>query len=188
MKLKLASNSPRRLELLQQIGISPEVSPSQVNEELWDHQIPPELLVQKLAIAKAQDVYEPSFDGIILGADTIVLSQNEILEKPKDQADARRMLSLLSGNTHEVLTGIALLYENTIQSDVVRTNVTFRNLSEEEIDLYLQTDEWRDKAGGYGIQGRGALLASSIQGCYNNVVGLPISRLGEMLRELGMTI
>ena len=81
MKLKLASNSPRRLELLQQIGISPEVSPSQVNEELWDHQIPPELLVQKLAIAKAQDVYEPSFDGIILGADTIVLSQNEILEK-----------------------------------------------------------------------------------------------------------
>ena len=188
MKLKLASNSPRRLELLQQIGISPEVSPSQVNEDLWDRQIPPELLVRKLAIAKAQDVNVPSFDGVVLGADTIVLSQNKILEKPKDLEDARQMLSFLSGSTHEVLTGIALLYKHEVQSDVVRTNVTFRNLSREEIDLYLQTNEWKDKAGGYGIQGRGALLVSSIQGCYNNVVGLPLSRVGEMLRELGMTI
>lgn len=188
MKLKLASNSPRRLELLQQIGIFPEVSPSQVDEKLWDHQTSPELLVKKLAIAKAQDVYEPGFEGIVLGADTIVFSQNKILEKPKDQEDARRMLCLLSGSTHEVLTGIALFYQNEIQSDVVRTIVTFRSLSEEEIALYLETDEWRDKAGGYGIQGRGALLVSSIQGCYNNVVGLPLSRLGEMLRELGMPI
>lgn len=188
MKLKLASNSPRRLELLEQIGIAPEVSPSQVNEKLWDHQISPDILVRKLAIAKAQDVYEASFDGIVLGADTLVFFQNKILEKPKDQKDAKRMLGLLSGKTHEVLTGIALLYKNAIQSEVVKTNVTFRTLSEKEIDLYLQTDEWKDKAGGYGIQGRGALLVSSIQGCYTNVVGLPLSRLGEMLRGLGMEL
>jgi len=183
----LASASPRRLELLRQIGVEPIVVPSSFaeGEVLWGD---PGLVATEYALGKArgaisEDLLLPE-DAIIVGADTVVALQGEIFGKPRDKDHARQMLQRLSGRVHEVVSGIALLRPNgQYLLDSVCTAVTFRLLTGQEIASYVATAEPFDKAGAYGIQGRGALLVDSIRGCYANVVGLPLTKLCALLRQ-----
>ena len=188
-KIILASNSPRRKELLTQIGLSFTVAPADVNEAVRQGETP-EACASRLALDKARAVAQRAGEGIIIAADTIVAVDGSVLGKPSDAADARRMLEKLSGKEHSVVTGLAVVDAETGRS-LVRTSVTkvlFRDLSQREIDAYVATGEPLDKAGSYGIQERGALLVERIEGCYSNVVGLPLSLLGEMLREFGIPL
>ena len=191
--LVLASASPRRAELLQQVGIAFEVRVSQVAE---DGDVPgaePAEVAELHARQKALDVAAGAPLRLVLGADTVVVLDGRVLGKPRDADDARAMLRALSGRTHEVITGVALALlrgadPELIAQDHVRTQVTFRELSEAEIEAYVMSGEPMDKAGAYGIQGRGALLVEEIKGCYSNVVGLPLSRTWEMLGASGRNV
>ncbi|MGB9792483.1 MAG: Maf family protein [Thermacetogeniaceae bacterium] len=185
----LASSSPRRAELLRRVGLKFRVVPSDVEERAEDS-LDARSLALKLASQKAEAVAARYPEAIVLAADTVVCCDGEILGKPADWQDAVRMLQLLSGRTHEVSTGVVLRRESTGQErrEVVTTRVTFRRLSQEEILGYLATGEPFDKAGAYGIQGYGALLVEGIEGCYSNVVGLPLAKVGEMLREFGVDL
>lgn len=177
----LASASPRRRELLLQVGYTFEVIPSTVEEEM-EHGTPKEI-VKHNALIKAQDIAHRYTSDIVIGADTIVTVDGKIFGKPKDEADAEAMLMSLSGRVHQVMTGIAVVEGTRVYNDVVVTDVVMRAYSREEVRGYIKTGEPMDKAGAYGIQGIGALLVEKINGCYNNVVGLPIARLAEVLRE-----
>ena len=181
-ELILASASPRRAELLQQLGLSFRVMPSDIPEEITGDD--PIRLVKELALQKAHQVGGSLGHGLILGADTIVVLGRSILGKPVDAAAAIAMLKKLSGREHLVYTGLALLDVATGRQmvEAVETRVRFRRLQEAEIKAYVVTGEPLDKAGAYGIQGRGAALIESINGCYFNVVGLPLSKLFLMLR------
>ncbi|HHV35485.1 MAG TPA: septum formation inhibitor Maf [Syntrophomonadaceae bacterium] len=185
----LASASPRRELLLKQIGLDFCVIPSCV-EEIIDPGLAPQETVVKLADRKARSVSSLYPEAIILGADTAVCCEGEILGKPRDQQDAYKMLKFLSGRTHEVVSGVVLRQESRkmTRGEAVITRVRFRNLTEKEITGYIATGEPLDKAGAYGIQGYGALLVEGIRGCYFNVVGLPLSRLPEMFREFGVDL
>jgi septum formation protein len=186
-KIILASNSPRRRELLTQIGLIFTVAPVDVDESVLTGEAP-EACASRLALDKAHAAGRRSGEDIVIAADTIVVVDGAVLGKPADAADARRMLERLSGKEHAVITGLAVLDAASGRS-IVRTSVTkvvFRDLSQREIDAYVATGEPLDKAGAYGIQERGALLVERIEGCYSNVVGLPLSLLGEMLREFGI--
>jgi septum formation protein len=186
-KIILASNSPRRRELLAQIGLSFTVAPADVDERVLPGE-PPEAYADRVALDKARAAAQRAGEGIVIAADTIVVVGDSILGKPSDAADARRMLSELSGRGHEVITSLAVMDAATGRS-AVRTSATrvwFRDLSDREIAAYVATGEPLDKAGAYGIQERGALLVERIEGCYSNVVGLPLSLLGEMLRDFGV--
>ena len=183
----LASQSPRRQALLRQIGLDHRVVPAR-GEERLDPSLPPHVLVQHLSREKAREVAvvcEP--DALVIAADTVVALDGVLLGKPKNAADAGRMLRLLSGKTHRVDTGLCLLRGSRCVTDVVSAAVTFRPLSGKEIDAYLQTGEPMDKAGAYGIQGKGALLVSGISGDYYAVMGLPLCRLAELLPEFGVS-
>jgi septum formation protein len=185
----LASKSPRRRALLEQIGLSFSLDPADVDERILPGETP-EVYVVRVALDKARVVAGRAKMGIVIAADTIVVIGAAILGKPADAADARRMLSMLSGREHEVVTGLAVM-DAASRRSFVRTSVTkicFRKLSEREISAYVATGEPFDKAGAYGIQERGALLVERIEGCYSNVVGLPLSLLGEMLRDFGITL
>jgi septum formation protein len=185
----LASNSPRRRELLAQVGMTFLVAPANVDESMRAGEIPNDY-AERLALDKARAVASRRQEGIVIAADTIVVVGGSIFGKPSDAADALRMLSELSGRGHEVITGLAVMDAATGRS-AARTSVThvwFRDLSAKEIMAYVATGEPLDKAGAYGIQERGALLVERIDGCYSNVVGLPLSLLGEMLREFGVYI
>lgn len=178
----LASASPRRLELLRQIGVDVEVIVSDVDENLSED-IPARELVEKLARVKAQEVAKRVPRGLIIGADTVVVADNNILGKPRDYNHAVEMLQLLNGRAHSVITGVAIIETpsyGTI-SAFEETRVLFRKLTDEEIHAYVKTNEPIDKAGSYGIQGIGALLVEKIEGDYFNVVGLPLQRLNNML-------
>ncbi len=187
--LILASASPRRRELLTQTGISFEVDSADIPE----HAKPGEdaaSYVLRLAEAKAQAVwtrrahtYSAEDPLIVLGADTCVLAHGEILGKPGTQAEARRMLELLSGRTHQVLTGLCVLTEQESFADVEVTQVSFHVIAEPELVRYLASGDPLDKAGGYGIQGYAARWIPRIEGDYFNVVGLPIARTVELLEE-----
>lgn len=180
----LASNSPRRKELLTQIGLSFTVAPADADESILPGESP-EAYAVRVALAKAAVAAKRAGEGIVIAADTIVVVEDVILGKPADAADAVRMLTVLSGRGHEVITGLAVVDAATGRS-AVRTSATrvwFRDLSDRELAAYVATGEPLDKAGAYGIQERGALLVERIEGCYSNVVGLPLSLLGEMLRE-----
>lgn len=186
-ELVLASASPRRRELLENIGCSFRVVVSDA-EENTDKSLEPYLYVQELALIKAAAVGKRLSANpglLIIGADTVVYSGGKILGKPKDEKDAHDMLAELSGKTHEVMTGICVLRTADAKAVCERavTKVTFRELSEETIRAYIATGEPFDKAGGYGIQGRGALLVSGIEGDYANVVGLPVSVLSHVLKN-----
>ncbi len=183
--LILASASPRRAELLKQAGIPFRQIISGVNENLDDPADPQEH-VRELSRRKAEDVARQISSGIVLGADTVVVLNGQILGKPSDEKEAAKMLRLLSGRTHQVYTGLTLIHvaDKTSVSHVEVTEVTFRKLSNDEIAAYVATGEPLDKAGSYGIQGRGALLVSGIKGCYFNVVGLPMAGLLTALRRL----
>jgi septum formation protein len=183
--LILASRSPRRVALLRQIGFAPQVVPSNVAEEFDERATPVENAV-RLAQAKATEVGRGVENALIVGADTIVVLDGEYLGKPDDAGDAVRMLERLSGRTHVVVTGVAVLDRpsNRSVSGYEETRVTFRTLPREEIDSYVAQGTPMDKAGAYGIQDDyGAVFVSRIVGCYYNVVGLPLSKFYSMLQD-----
>lgn len=180
MKYILASASPRRKELLALAVKDFEIVPSKIPEI-----VPDGLEVEKhseyLAKLKANDIAKDFKDAVVIGADTSVILGNEILGKPKDREDAKRMLKMLSGNIHKVITGCAVVKNGVCESFSVTTEVEFFELTDKEIEDYLNTDEPYDKAGSYGIQALGGLFVSAIKGDYFNVVGLPIAHLKRFL-------
>jgi septum formation protein len=183
--LILASASPRRRRLLEQVGFTFSVIPSDIEE---DDVIPndPPANVQAIALCKAKSVAETLDTGIVIAADTQILLDDEVLGKPKDEADAIRMLSGLSGKIHQAITGVALMDLDTGSEEtwVEITRVKFRKLPEEEITDYIKTGEPMGKAGAYGIQGRAAAFVERIEGCYFNIVGLPLAKLVEKIRKI----
>jgi septum formation protein len=181
--LVLASRSPRRQEILTNAGITFKVRVPNVPEELSAGESA-EAYVRRLAGEKAQAV-ECGEDEIILSADTVVVVQGAILEKPRDQSDASRMLRLLSEREHEVLTGICLRSTAIMKLDLATTRVHFSRLTAAEIDDYVRSGEPMDKAGAYAIQGLASKFIDRIEGCYFNVVGLPIALVYGRLKELG---
>ncbi|MCX7785068.1 MAG: Maf family protein [candidate division WOR-3 bacterium] len=180
----LASKSPRRQNLLKQLGIKFKILIPKISECISEKN--PQLYAIKIAHQKVNAVENKVHRGIIIGVDTIVTINKKILGKPKNRKDARRMLNLLSGRTHHVISGLCLLSkpDNTIIIDFERTKVKFRKLTEIEIENYLKTKEPYDKAGAYGIQGKARLFVERIEGCYLNVVGLPVSKLIKHLNYL----
>ena len=198
----LASASPRRKELLEQIGISFEICPAKGEERITKsvpHEVVEELASQKaVEVASMVRTYEDTHqelvtpsDLMVIGADTIVSCGGQILGKPKDESDACRMLKLLSGGTHQVYTGVSIvLLDASGKAGQVtfheKTDVTMRAMSEEEIRRYVATGEPMDKAGAYGVQGRGALLVEAIHGDFFNVMGLPMLRLSRILSRFGV--
>jgi septum formation protein len=183
MAIILASASPRRQELLRQVGCDFRVITSDVDEDLDRISSPAELAVS-LAVAKALDVAKKTAaDDVVIGADTIVVMDGQVYGKPVDEDDALRMLSELAGSQHQVITGIAVAADGKVWTDFAVTAVNFRDLTRLEIERYVASGEPQDKAGGYAIQGIGALLVESIEGCYANVVGLPLVTLDKLLRQ-----
>lgn len=179
--LILASSSPRRAELLRAAGIRFEVSRVDIDESVLKLE-PPGEHVRRLARRKADAAFASHPDAVVLGADTIVLISGEIMGKPRDARDAVRMLRLLSGREHEVLTGIAIVSSRGAVVEVARTRVWVTPLGDAEIDEYVATGEPLDKAGAYGIQGLGSKFIDRIQGSYTNVVGLPVSLVYRLLK------
>lgn len=185
-KIVLASASPRRRELLQNMGLDFEIITSDGAEQVFENELPQDT-VKRLSSEKALNVAKraPYDDCIVIGADTVVAIDGKILGKPVDEGDAKRMLTLLSGRTHKVYTGVSVI--ETISgervSDYVETEVKFVNLTERQIEKYVSSGEPMDKAGAYGIQDLGAMLVEKINGDYFNVVGLPVSRLAGILRD-----
>lgn len=189
MAIILASNSPRRKDLLRQIGVDFSIDPADVDERALPNESPEGYAV-RVALDKARVAAARAGAGIVIAADTIVVLDDEILGKPADAGDAERMLMMLSGNVHRVITGLAVKDAATGKV-LTRTSITrvwFRSLAPHEIASYVASGEPLDKAGAYGIQERGALLVDKIDGCYFNVVGLPLSLLGELLRVFGVDV
>ena len=182
----LASASPRRRELLALIFQDFRVIPSEFDESLVPPDLGPADHVLYSALMKARDVAETHRDSLVIGADTIVVVDGTVLGKPANRADAIRMLDMLSGRTHEVYTGVALIRDGVECTGAECTEVDFADLGDEIIVRYVDTGEPLDKAGGYAIQGKGVVLIESIRGCYPNVVGLPLSMLSNLLKEFGV--
>jgi nucleoside triphosphate pyrophosphatase len=184
-KLILASRSPRRAEILSAVGWPYDVMAAGVDESVRADESPVEY-VKRLAVTKAAAVATKLEDGLVLGADTTVVIQNQILGQPVDDEDARRMLKMLSGRWHEVLTGVALIRSETAERvvDYETTRVRFAELTDHEIDWYIASHEPLDKAGAYGVQGKAALFVEEIQGDYFNIMGLPIRLIYELRRRL----
>ena len=185
-KIVLASTSPRRAELLKQIGIEFELASGNVQEQPHPDEAPADYIT-RLARAKVMAVAEERESGLIIGADTVVVLDGQLLGKPKDEPDAERMLRSLSGRWHAVMTGVALYDVATGQevADFDKTLVRFARLSNQEIEWYVKTGEPMDKAGAYGIQGLGGLFVDEIAGNYYNVVGLPLPLVYRLARRLG---
>ena len=183
-KLILASSSPRRAEILKSVGWPFDVVVAAVDESVHSNE-DPAIYVQRLARAKAEAVAASLKEGVVLGADTTVVVDNHILGQPVDHDEARRMLRLLNGRWHEVLTGVALIrVGNKPRVDYERTRVRFCEMTEDEINWYVETGEPRGKAGAYAIQGRAALFVEEVQGDYFNIVGLPVRLVFKMFNEL----
>jgi septum formation protein len=185
MRLVLASGSPRRREILEKAGfffsvITPPFDESTVNE------INPELFVKEVSRKKAESIERKSGE-VVLSADTVVVLDGKIIGKPKDREDAKRMILSFSGKMHEVMTGYTIISDNFSFTDFSVTKVYVRKLMEEMVDIYLDsTDEWKDKAGAYAIQGRAGKFVEKIDGDYYNVMGLPISVICKKLQKLGL--
>lgn len=182
--LILASASPRRRDLLKQVGLTFSVVPSAIDESMVCTECPA-AHVRRLSEAKAADIAQRYPQSWILGADTIVFINGNILGKPANPADARKMLRQLSGATHKVLTGYSLMNQTLHRSfsDTIGTEVEFKNLTENEIKWYIDTGEPFDKAGGYAIQGIGSFLVKRISGSFTNVVGLPLCEVIETFKK-----
>jgi len=183
MNIILASASPRRKEILENTNVKFKIMASSIEELRLEGESPCQM-VMRLAFEKGIDIASRQKSDLVISADTIVVLDNTVLGKPKDEIEARKMITSLSGRTHQVITGISLinLDNNKKIIDYVISNVKFKNLSEEDINDYIRTKESLDKAGAYGIQGYGALV-EEIQGDYFNIVGLPISRLSDLLKK-----
>jgi len=182
-KLVLASSSPRRTEILERAGWPHEVMVAGIDESLHAQE-DPATYVQRLARSKAEAVAQRLEKGLVLGADTTVVIANQILGQPRDEADAKRMLNLLSGKWHEVLTGVALVRvggESRVAYE--QTRVRFAEMSETEIDWYIASGEPFGKAGAYGIQNKAALFIEEIEGDYFNIMGLPIRLVYRLMRS-----
>ena len=185
MGLILGSASPRRLELLAQIGIVPdEVRPADIDETPLSGETP-RAYVRRLAEAKARAIVPEPFD-VVLCADTTVAVGVRIMEKPADRDEAEKFLSLLSGRRHQVITGVAVRKGSNVSVRDVMTRVRFKRISSTEMQAYLDSNEWQGKAGGYGIQGLAAALIPSINGSYSNVVGLPLAETAALLAGAGI--
>ncbi len=186
--LILASASPRRQELLHQLGLSFSVQVSQVPEVRSPDEAP-EAYVLRLAQAKAQAVAQQHPQALVLGADTTVVCQGQVLEKPRDRADGLAMLAALSGRSHQVHTAVCLRQGQHQQTHcLVTTRVQFRTITPSEAQAYWATQEPCDKAGGYAIQGKGALFITGIEGSYSNVVGLPLAETAQLLEGFGVNL
>lgn len=183
--LILASKSPRRKELLSLITTDFEIKSADADESLPEN-ITPEKAVLYLSKIKAEPL--KNNEDTVIGADTVVAVDGKILGKPKDREDAFNMLKLLSGKSHSVFTGVTVISPKGEKSFFAETKVKFFDLSDEEINSYIETGEPFDKAGAYGIQGKGSLLVEEIQGDYFNVVGLPVSLLNKALKELKLPV
>lgn len=179
----LASQSPRRRDLLTLIGIPHEVRPANIDERYLPGETPREH-AERLARGKAAAI--SASGAVTIGSDTIVVLDSEILGKPRDDDDAARMLRRLSGRSHSVVTAVAACWDGRMLSDVEEVGVTFRTLSDEEITAYIATREPMDKAGAYGIQGYGATIVERVDGDYFAVMGLPLNRLARLLESLGI--
>ncbi|NUL81740.1 MAG: septum formation protein Maf [Armatimonadetes bacterium] len=184
MRLLLASNSPRRKELLARAGYQFEVAPQDVDEKPFLSLAPAQEAAIRCAEAKARSAFE-ACGGVVLAADTVVEIEGDYLDKPVDAPDAARMLRLLSGREHRVTTGVCVWSQKGSDSLAATTRVWFRSLDAELIERYVASGEPMDKAGAYGIQDFGALLVERIDGCYFNVVGLPISKAYDLLGSHG---
>ena len=182
-KLILASASPRRAEILEAVGWEFEKHAAEIDETELPNENPADY-VQRLAGEKAAAVAEKYKNRLVLGADTIVVIENKIIGKPKDLADARKMLRMLSGNWHEVLTGIAIIKDKEISIGLQRTRVKFAELSDTEIEFLVQEGKPLDKAGAYAVQAQAALFIEQIEGDYWNVVGLPVSLVYELIAQM----
>jgi len=188
--LVLASTSPRRRQLLAMLGTRFELESPSVDESAFDDAASPDRLVMRLAEAKARDVAARRPHDVVVGADTVVVLDGQILGKPRDREEARRMLTRLSGRTHQVWTGVAVVHlvAGRVAVEAERTDVTFRALSADEVDRYVHLGEGMDKAGAYAVQGVGAVFVERLEGCYFNVVGLPLARLHRMLEGFGLSL
>lgn len=185
--LILASSSPRRKELLENLHLTFEVSCSDVDESFNPEQTPGEI-VMELSNRKAQAVGKKHPGSYVLGADTVVVLDGMILGKPQDRAEAFAMLKALSGRTHAVYTGVSIIAHGSENNFYVKTDVVFWELTDDEINAYIHTGEPFDKAGAYGIQGQGSILVKEISGDYFSVVGLPVSKTVRELRNAGFEI
>lgn len=187
MKIILASKSPRRKEILSNLGIEFEIITKDTDEssDIKD----PKLLVEELSLRKGNAVLE-SLDNIkdtlIISSDTVVTLEGIILGKPKDESDAKLMLKKLSGRSHEVVSGVTLIYNGKIITDHEVTEVCFSELTDSIIDKYIATKEPMDKAGSYAVQGLASMMIIGIKGCYFNVVGFPVFKFAEMLKKIGI--
>lgn len=188
-KIILASGSPRRKQLLQQMGLDFVCSPANITEDL-SFSASPQELTRTIALQKAQQVANGLKEGIVIAADTVVTWAGNVMGKPTNKEEAYSMISCLSGQCHQVITGVCVIdvLDNNPEVAAECTDVFFRSLSSREINNYLEYGEWVDKAGAYAIQGRGALLVDHMIGCYYNVVGLPLNRLNLMLRRKGLDL
>ncbi|MGI5880859.1 MAG: Maf family protein [Syntrophomonadaceae bacterium] len=189
MNIVLASQSPRRKALLQEMGLVFQSVPAEIDEVINNHETPMEAS-SRIALEKAQVPAKQGYKGLIIAADTMVVLNDRVLGKPIDADDAVNMLGLLSGRKHQVMTSVCVLDTNCdeyeIQTEI--TEVYFKDLTREEIDYYVATTEPMDKAGAYAIQGRASLFVNRIEGCYFNVVGLPLHRLYLMLEKRGFSL
>ena len=184
MDIILASGSTRRKEILGNTSLDFKVITSDIDEKILENEEPIQLVL-RLAFEKCMDIASKYSKDLVIGADTIVVLDNKILGKPSNKEEAFKMLSSLSNREHQVITGISIinLDNNKKIIDYVVSNVKFKNLTEQDIKDYISTNEYKDKAGAYGIQGYGALLVEEIRGDYFNIVGLPISKLGDILKN-----
>jgi septum formation protein len=188
-KLILASASPRRKKLLNQLGLRFTIIPSKINEEEYSN-LPPIRMVKELAMAKAKAVGKLVEDTVIIAGDTIVLNDGDVLGKPKDKEDAAIMLKKLSGKSHTVLSGLAVLStsNNKIIVEYDRTEVLMSEITDDEIKKYINTGEPIGKAGSYAIQGLGGIFVEKIDGSYFTVMGLPIHKLQTMLNDFSISV
>lgn len=186
-KVILASKSPRRKSILEQVGLKFSIVASDFDETKIKFKTPQEM-VKKLSFEKAKIVAAKHPKAVIIGADTTVIFKKEIIGKPKSKQDAIRILKLLSGNTHEIVTGFTVMEGKKSITGHIVSKAKFKKLSEQEIKAYVATNEPMDKAGGYGIQDKGGLFIEKIEGDYFNVVGLPIFAVSKALKEFGVEI
>lgn len=190
MKIILASKSPRRKQLLQRFNLAFKIVDSNLDEASVLKMIDPRNYCSKLASMKADIVSKQFRDELIIGADTIVVLNKTIIEKPKDKSEAFKSLKKLSGSSHSVFTGVCLksINHNIHKTFIVQTKVEFRNLEDSEINFYIDNYKPYDKAGSYGIQDASSVFVKYINGCYDNVVGLPISKLHKELKKLNINL
>jgi septum formation protein len=184
----LASSSPRRKELLRMLGIEPRIIAPEADERINPGESP-EDFIRRVAISKGEAVYKPEFYDIpVISSDTIVLCENRIIGKPAGREEAYEFLRILSGNTHEVLTGVSIRYRGEAYYDYARTRVEFSHIPESEILYYLDNEDYMDKAGAYAIQGKASVFIEKIDGCFFNVMGFPLNLFYGMLKKIGITL